>query len=277
MACAIAQGYNVIERKVGKMKTNGNAILITGGGSGIGLALALEFKKRGNQVIVAGRSPAKLEAASAQGLHTFSVDMNDEGSIKNLAKESLKTLPDLNVVIHNAGIMMNEKVTTGDTSKIAEDTILTNLLGPIRLNNALLPSLMERPSATIMTVTSGLAYVPLAMTPTYCATKAAIHSYTQSLRYQLKSTSVRVLELVPPYVRTSLMGDRQAADQNAMPLGDFVTEVFTQLETDAEEILVERVKAQRNAAYQGAEHYAGFFNTQNERLMAARKQEWDKL
>jgi uncharacterized oxidoreductase len=261
------------------MNMSGNTILITGGGSGIGLALAEAFKKIGNEVIVAGRSKAKLEHAKALGLHTLTVDMMTEKSIKELAAEAIKKHPRLNVVIHNAGIMVNEKVTTSDTSRSAEETVLTNLLGPIRLTNALLPHLLSQKSSVVMTVTSGLAFAPLAMTPTYCATKAAIHSYTESLRLQLQGTSVEVKELVPPYVQTNLMGDRQAVDPNAMPLADFIHEVMEILKTnpDAQEILVQRVLPQRTSSYQGEENYSNFLRTMNERLMNARKEEWSKL
>ena len=261
------------------MKLTGNTILITGGGSGIGLGLAEEFKRQGNTVIVAGRSASKLEAASAKGLATLTVDMTSAESISEMAKKALKDFPALNVVIHNAGIMKNEKLTSRDPSKIAIETVQTNLLGPILLTNALLPHLLKQSSATVITVTSGLAYVPLILTPTYSATKAAIHSYTESLRYQLKGTSIEVKELVPPYVRTSLMGDRQAQDANAMPLEEFVTEVIQILreQPGVNEILVKRVQPQRMAAHQDADTYRHFFNAQNERLMTARKSEWDAL
>lgn len=261
------------------MKMTGNTILITGGGSGIGLALAEEFKKLSNEIIVAGRSREKLETAKSKGLHTFTADMNDSASIEKLAADAIKEFPQLNVVIHNAGIMVNEKLTSRDNSKTAEQTVRTNLLGPILLTNALLPHLMKQKSATIITVTSGLAYAPLIMTPTYSATKAAIHSYTQSLRYQLKGTSIEVKELVPPYVQTELMGQRQASDPFAMPLREFIDEVMAILKSnpEAEEILVQRVLPQRTSSYQGAETYSRFFNSMNERLMTARKEEWEKL
>ena len=261
------------------MKLSGNTILITGGGSGIGLALAEEFKKLGNEVIVAGRSKEKLETARAKGLNVLTFDMTDRASIRKLAVDAIRNFPSLNVVIHNAGIMVNEKLTSGDNSETAEQTVQTNLLGPIFLTNALLPHLLKQKSATIMTVTSGLAYAPLMMTPTYCATKAAVHSYTESLRLQLKSTSVEVKELVPPYVQTTLMGERQATDPYAMPLREFIDEVMGILKSnpDADEILVQRVLPQRTSSYQGAENYKAFLNTMNERLLSARKEEWDKL
>jgi uncharacterized oxidoreductase len=260
------------------MKTSGNTILITGGASGIGLGLAEEFKRIGNEVIVVGRSQAKLENAKSKGLIIFTADMTSEESIALLVSEITKQYPALNVVIHNAGIMKNEKLISRNNSKIAFETIATNLLGPIYLTNALLPYLLKQKAATIFTVTSGLAYVPLAMTPTYSATKAAIHSYTLSLRYQLKDTAIEVKELVPPYVRTHLMGDRQAADQNAMPLEDFVSEVISILcdQPDSKEILVKRVHPQRFAGFD-LPHYEEFFKKQNDTLMNVRQKEWDAL
>ncbi|HEY9138036.1 MAG TPA: SDR family NAD(P)-dependent oxidoreductase, partial [Terriglobus sp.] len=146
----------------------------------------------------------------------------------------------------------------------------TNLLGPIRLNSALLPHLLQQPSATVMTVTSGLAYTPLAMTPTYSATKAAIHSYTLSLRFQLKGTNVQVIEIIPPYVQTELMGDRQKNDPAAMPLADYLRETFAVLreQPDVQEVIIDRVKPLRFAAENG--DYNNFFNTFNERMVAAR-------
>jgi uncharacterized oxidoreductase len=261
------------------MDLQGNTMLITGGGSGIGLALAEQFRQLGNEVIVAGRSPDKLENAQAKGLKISTVDMGDEASIRALASQLVAQYPALNVVIHNAGVMVNEKLTSRDNSKVAAETVAANLLGPIYLTNALLPHFLKQESATIILVTSGLAYVPLAMTPTYSATKAAIHSYTQSLRYQLQGTAVEVKELVPPYVRTGLMGERQASDPNAMPLEEFVGEVMAILrdEPDTEEILVKRVLPQRLAGSDDLSKYTAFFKKQNDTLMSIRKKEWDDL
>jgi uncharacterized oxidoreductase len=261
------------------MNLKGNTILITGGGSGIGLALAEEFRRLGNDVIIAGRSKSKLSVAESKGLHALTVDMTSEESISAMAKEAIVKYPTLNIVIHNAGIMINEKLTTSNNSKTATDTITTNVLGPIWLTNSLLPHLLKQKASTIITVTSGLAYAPLVMTPSYSASKAAIHSYTQSLRYQLQGTSVEVKELVPPYVRTSLMGERQAADENAMPLEEFISEVFSILREQpmVEEILVKRVLPQRSSSYEGESKYQEFFKKLNDTLMGARKKEWNAL
>ncbi|HYL00532.1 MAG TPA: SDR family oxidoreductase [Steroidobacteraceae bacterium] len=258
------------------MRITDNTILLTGGGSGIGLALAEEFSKLGNKVIVAARSARRLEAAARQGFERLSVDMSDPHSIETLARSAVEKFPALNVVIHNAGIMKNENLRTTNTAAIALETVATNLTGPMLLTSALLPHLLKQTQAAIMTVSSGLAFVPLAMTPSYSATKAAIHSYTQSLRYQLRGTRIAVIELVPPYVQTELMGGRQASDPSAMPLRDFISEVMTILksEPNAAEILVKRVHPLRFAASEGPAKYETFWRELNDRVSAARAQEF---
>jgi uncharacterized oxidoreductase len=258
------------------MQMTGNTILITGGGSGIGLSLAQAFKQLGNQVIIAGRNPAKLQAAAELGFATQVVDMCDHKSIQALAEAIIKSFPALNVVIHNAGIMKNENLLKGPQPKIEEETIATNLLGPMRLTDALLPHFLKLKSAVIMTVTSGLAYLPLSMTPTYSASKAAIRSYTQSLRYQLRDTAIEVIELVPPYVKTHLMGDRQAQDPNAMPLEEFITEVMQILSSNPhiKEVIVKRVEPLRYSAEGGVVKYDSTFEQFNDAMMKARKAEF---
>jgi uncharacterized oxidoreductase len=225
------------------MQTSGNTILITGGGSGIGRALAEAFHAEGNQVVIAGRRKPPLDEtiAANPGMKSAALDIENGDAIRRFSEQIKRDFPALNVVVHNAGIMRPEILRKGALAD-AEATVATNLLGPIRLNAALLPQLQAQPRAAIVTVSSGLAFLPLAMTPTDCATKAAIHSYTQSLRYQLRDTSVQVLELVPPYVQTELMGPGQASDPNAMPLKDFIAEVMNILKTSpaATEICVER-------------------------------------
>ena len=258
------------------MRITGNTILITGGGSGIGLALAEEFSKLGNKVIVAARSARRLEVAGAKGFEQLPVDMSARESIAALAQTVVEKFPALNVVIHNAGIMKNENLRTTDTSEIALETVATNLTGPMLLTTALLPHLLRQADATIVTVSSGLAFVPLAMTPSYSATKAAIHSYTQSLRYQLQGTPVGVIELVPPYVQTELMGSRQAHDPAAMPLSQFISEVMDILRTQpsASEILVKRVHPLRFAASEGRAKYDRVYQEMNDRVSAARTKEF---
>jgi uncharacterized oxidoreductase len=246
--------FTINNKKIRIMKSSGNTILITGGGSGIGRALAESFHALGNKVIIAGRRQTVLDEVTHAnpGMRSLVLDIEDPLAIRPFAARLIGQHPDLNVVLHNAGIMKPEKLVDAQEG-IAETTIATNLLGPIRLNTALLPHLLKQSHGTILTVTSGLAFVPLSLFPTYCATKAALHSYTESLRHQLRGTSVQVLELVPPYVQTELMGTRQASDPHAMPLKDFIAEsmqILTQ-SPDAPEILVERVKPLRFAQRSG--------------------------
>lgn len=233
------------------MQTSGNTILITGGTSGIGRALAEAFHHLGNQVIVAGRRRELLDEVTTAnpGMRCSEVDVADLGGLDAFAERILRTHPSLNVLINNAGIMKPENLKEGCDFPVAEAIVTTNLLGPLRLTTALLPHLKQQSHAAVMNVSSGLAFLPLAMTPTYCATKAAIHSWTQSLRWQLRGTSVEVLELIPPYVQTDLMGARQRQDPRAMPLADFIAEVMQILHTqpEAEEICVERVRPLRYA------------------------------
>ena len=252
------------------MKMTGNTMLITGGGSGIGRGLAEAFHALGNQVIIAGRRKEALDATTAAnpGMKSATLDIENAASIRAFAAKLTADYPKLNVVIQNAGIMRVENFKAQPEGLAdAESIIATNLLGPVRLTAALLPVLQKQSSSAIMTVTSGLAFVPLAPTPTYCATKAAIHSYTQSLRYQLRGTTTEVLELIPPYVQTDLLNG--ASDPRAMPLGAYIAEVMAILKAQptATEICVENVKRLRFAAESG--HYDAVFNGLNEMMASA--------
>ena len=232
------------------MDTRNDTILITGGGSGIGKAMAGALYARGAKVIIAGRRREPLEAVAAAhpGMALETLDVADPASIKTFAARVIETHPDLNVLINNAGIMVAED---GIDLAVAEQTIAINLLGPIRLTAALLPHLKRQASATVVTVSSGLAFVPLAATPTYSATKAAIHSWSQSLRHQLKDTSVEVVEWAPPAVATDLMPGH-AQNPNSMPLDEFTAESLALFEAgDSDEILVERVKFLSGATARG--------------------------
>lgn len=235
------------------MKTTGNTILISGGGSGIGLALAQRWHDAGNTVIVTGRNAAKLESAVAgrSNMHAHSLDVTDPAAIAAFAADIVAQFPALNVLVNNAGIMGYEDATAARDLSAAEDMIVTNLLGPIRLTDALVDHLTSQADSAIVNVTSGLAFVPLPKAPTYSASKAAMHSYSVALRVQLEG-KVEVIELAPPAVRTDLTPG-QSTREGYMPLDDYADEVmalFAQQPTPTE-ILVQNVRPLRDAEANG--------------------------
>jgi uncharacterized oxidoreductase len=237
------------------MNISGNTVFIPGSTSGIGLALAVELHARGNTVIVGGRRADLLDqiAADHPGLDTVQIDTSDPVSVASAAKEVLSAHPDLNVLVTMAGIMRVEDWRSPDSFLAsAESVVTTNVLGPIRLIAAFIEHLRSQPGAAIVTVSSGLAFTPLAVTPSYNASKAAIHMLTESIRLQLADAGVQVIELVPPSVRTSLVPGQESSEV-AMPLDEFVAEAVALLEAepDAKEIQVERVKFLRYGEARG--------------------------
>lgn len=235
------------------MQSSGNTILITGGGSGIGEALAHRFHDAGNVVIIAGRRQDALDAAAAgrPNIHTMTLDIESARGVEDFATRLLADFPALNVLVNNAGIMRLEPLDRSRDLADAEATITTNLLGPIRLTNALIDHLVAQPDAAIVNVTSGLAFVPLVETPTYNATKAAIHSYTVAMRDALAGR-VEVIELAPPAVQTGLTPGQETRE-GYQPLDEFADEVMTLFEQQPTppEILVQRVGFLRNAEREG--------------------------
>lgn len=239
------------------MQMTDNTILITGGTSGIGRALAEAFHDRGNQVIVTGRRRDLLTEICDQrpdivGLH---LDLNDSRSIEVAASAVRDRFPDLNVLIANAGVSRSEDVTSADWNASAgEDIVQTNILGVLRTVAAFLPILKLQKSATIMATSSALAFVPRADFPAYCASKAFLHTWLISLRHQLRHMPVDVLELSPPYVQTELTGHAQASDPRAMPLAFYVEAVMEMLEKGQHprgELLLQRDEPRRSAERDG--------------------------
>ena len=232
------------------MKASGNTILVTGGGTGIGEALAHRFHDHGNTVIVAGRRKEMLEKAARgrQGIHPMSVDFDDARDTAVFVEKLLAEHPGLNVLVNNAGIMrMEPRLDVARDLSDAEASITSNLLAPIRLTNALVEHLGRQADAAIVNVSSGLAFVPLVIAPTYSALKAAIHSYTISLRAVLRG-KIEVIELVPPAVRTDLTPG-QKTNERFMPLDTFADQAMALLRQSPtpREILVEGVDFMRNA------------------------------
>lgn len=239
------------------MNLTGNTIFITGGTSGIGRAYAEAFHNLGNQVIVSGRRKGHLaEVTKANpGMQAVEFDVANQASVEAVCKKLIADHPKLNAVINNAGVMYLDDTSAEMDDAQMQSIVATNLLGPIRVTSALIEHLKKQPAAYVMNVSSGLAFTPMSFTSVYCATKAAIHSYSLTTRYKLKDTNVKVVEIVPPWVQTDLLNSKD--NPNAMPLADFIAESMKLLGTDADEILVERVKVLRNNA---GPNEAAFFN-----------------
>jgi len=231
------------------MQMQGNTILITGATSGIGRGLAEAFHQRGNQVIVTGRREFRLKDLCHHhpGMASYVLDVTRPESIKDVAKSVLANFPAVNCVINNAGVQMHLSLAPDaplDDERLQTE-VTTNLLGPIRVAAAFLPHLAKQSGATLINVSSGLAFVPIARFPFYCATKAAIHSWTMTLRQQLRQTGIKVIELIPPYVATELGGAGKSAlpiGRQPMPLDAFIAETMKELETDADEIAIAEAK-----------------------------------
>jgi uncharacterized oxidoreductase len=228
------------------MRLTKNTIFITGGGSGIGRGLAEALHKLGNKVIISGRRKSNLDATTQAnpGMHSVELDIADSANIATVTKKLIADYPALNVLINNAGVMLIDDASGNIDDLLLTSTVTTNLLGPIRLTSALIEHLKKQPTATVIYNTSALAFVLLALTGVYSSTKAALHSYVLSQRYRLKGTSVRVLEIAPPWVQTDLLNSND--EPRAMPLKEFIDETINVLGTDAEEILVEQAKPFRN-------------------------------
>ncbi|WP_261163775.1 SDR family oxidoreductase [Microbacterium sp. Marseille-Q6965] len=235
------------------MDISQDTVFIPGATSGIGLALARRLQERGSTVIIGGRRQELLDRLAAEhGFGAVRIDTADPASIRTASEDVIHRWPDVNAVVLMAGIMVAEDWRSPAFLGTAERIVATNVLGPIRLIAAFIDHLRSRPGATIVTVSSGLASVPLRPTPTYNASKAFVHMLSESIRLQLAGTGVSVTEIVPPAVQTELMPGH-AENPQAMPLDEFADEVVSLLETrpDDHEILVERVKFLRFAQARG--------------------------
>ncbi|WP_321963463.1 SDR family oxidoreductase [Paraburkholderia sp. J7] len=242
------------------MKLSGNTVFITGGTSGIGRALAEALHRRGNKVIVAGRRKSLLDeiARLNPGIDTVELDIGNATQIREVAAQLIARYPSLNVVINNAGIMPFDDAGGALDDAQAVRLVNTNLLGPVRVSAAFVEHLKQQSESYIINNSSVLAYVPLAATALYSATKAAIHSYTLSQRFALRDTSVKVLEIAPPWVDTDLV--HKSGDPRAMPLDAFIAETLKLLETATTEVVVDAAKPMRDNAGPNEHAFVEQFN-----------------
>ena len=242
------------------MKLKGNTIFITGGGSGIGRGIAEALHHLGNKVIISGRRKGALDEVTKAnpGIESVELDIEDVSSIASVSKTLIERFPDLNVLFNNAGIMQVDDAAGLIDETLLTTTIATNLFGPIRLTSALIEHLKKQKEATVLYNTSVLAFTPFALTAVYSSTKAALHSYVLSQRYKLRGTSVRVIEVAPPWVQTDLLNSKE--EPRAMPLQEFIDETIQVLGTEVDEVLVERAKQLRNNADPNEHPYVVEFN-----------------
>ena len=247
------------------MNLTGNTILITGGGSGIGRGLAEALHKLGNKVIVSGRRKERLAdvVAANPGIESVELDVTDPSSIEKVARDIISRYPDLNMLFNNAGVMLPDDSAGIISEDVLVSTVDTNLVAPIRLTSALIEHLKTKENAAIVYTSSVLAFVPLAFTSVYSATKAAIHSYALAQRFQLRNSNVKVIEIAPPWVRTELMNSQEV--EVALPLEQFIPQVVDLIAKGEEEIIVDAAKRQR--AIPGPDEHA-VVNRFNEDIFA---------
>ncbi|AEM86004.1 SDR family oxidoreductase [Streptomyces violaceusniger] len=232
------------------MDLSNRTVFIVGGTSGIGRELARRFTAAGSAVAVGGRSAEALSELSDEGIGTFGIDVTDGASVARARDAVLVRYPELDTVVIMSGVMLLEDLRDPVHFEAAQTTIDTNLVGTIRVVDAFTPHLVQRGAGTFVTVTSGIAFLPFPPMPTYAASKAAVHAYSEALRAQLDGTGVSVVELVPPAVATA---GQEKVNPQALPLDDFAAEVMQLLSQNPtpDEVLVERVLALRWAERDG--------------------------
>ncbi len=235
------------------MQLTDHTILVTGGSSGIGLALAERFQREGNEVVICGRRPEALQAARAKvpGLHTVVADTGSEASRVSLWTEVVERFPKVDVLVNNAGIQRRVDVQESEPWESLREEIGVNLEGPIHLSLLAIPHLREQARPAILNVSSGLAFAPAAYVPIYCATKAALHSFTLSLRHQLRRTPIEVIEVIPPAVQTNLGGSHDFG----APLDAYADSVIAGLKAQEPEVTYQSSGDRARAARAALEPY----------------------
>jgi uncharacterized oxidoreductase len=229
------------------METSGNTVVITGGTSGIGLAFAEEFHKMGNTVIICGRREDRLKEISKRlkGIVVKNCDVSLKEEREAFANWAITNYPDTNILINNAGVQLASGFLQGVDMAKVETEIATNLIAPIHLSSLFIKHLVQKPNPVIINISSGLAFVPLAFMPIYCATKAAVHSFTLSLRFQLKNTPIKVFEIAPPAVDTELGHDRRTNNTQShggISVGEFMMETMEAIKNDVYEACIGSAK-----------------------------------
>lgn len=237
------------------MKTSGNTILITGGATGIGLALAEHLLNEGNEVIICGRRAERLQDAKQKfpGLHTRVADVASETGREELMNWVASQFPSFNMLINNAGIQQLFFLKKPNSTASIYNEVVTNLIAPIHLTNLAIPHLSKQKEAAIVNITSGLAFVPLVIAPVYCATKAALHSFCLSSRHQLSDTSIKIFEIIPPIVETELGHDnsRKEREVRGIQPSEVAVETLKALATDQFEVPIGMAAGIYNAARSG--------------------------
>lgn len=225
------------------MKITGNKIVITGGSSGIGLALAIAFKSKGNQILITGRDKFKLETAAAlYGFDSFQLDFNDKRQLKTFIDAVNSDYHDMNVLINNAGVQYNYHFTEEVKDADIEKEINVNFASLVKLCAAFIPQLRRNLNPAIVNISSGLALSPKSSAPVYCATKAAVHIFTKALRYQLEGTEIKVFEIIPPLVDTPMTKGR---GENKISPEELAEEFLLAFERDNYEVNIGKVKMLR--------------------------------
>jgi len=248
------------------MKTTGNTILITGGATGIGFALADAFSEAGNEVIICGRRQDKLDEAKRRlpKVNAIRCDVSDAKQRSELFDWTTRNFPNLNILVNNAGIQRQIDFRKGTKDLLAgEDEIETNLRAPVHLSALFIPHLLKQKEAAIVNISSGLAFIPLAVVPVYCATKAAIHSLSLSLRHQLKETSIKVFEIIPPIVDTELhkgARERRGQVERGIKPEEVALTTLRALEADDYELAVGRAQSLRTGARNDPERFFRMMN-----------------
>ena len=219
------------------MKLEDHVALITGGGSGIGLELARALLERGNTVIAAGRDPARLARAqaAAPGLHVFACDITNPGRTSAMLARVVADFGRLTILVNNAGVLNQLDLLAGVDPDLVEHEVATDFVAPVKLTLQALPLLVREPAAAVVNVTGGVAFAPIAALPVYCAAKAALHSFTRSLRHQLVGTDVKVFEVMPPGTATALS---RSVKTPRTPVEEVVRAAVRGIERDRFEIVI---------------------------------------